>query len=72
MKCRAGEGWRRPVGLNAYEMKKDYVESRRRGISNTHLAEELSSQEHYGRKDRTRDRKDGKTREKDVSSHRWP
>jgi hypothetical protein len=34
LKCGAGEGWRRSVGPIILEIKKYYIESRRRGISN--------------------------------------
>jgi hypothetical protein len=33
LQCGAGEGWRRSVGLIMWEMKKYYIELRRRGIS---------------------------------------
>jgi hypothetical protein len=33
LKCGAGEGWRRPTGPIAWELKKQYRESRRTGIS---------------------------------------
>jgi hypothetical protein len=33
LKCGAGEGWRRSVGLNVCEMKTYYIESRRKGVS---------------------------------------
>jgi hypothetical protein len=33
LKCGAGEGWKRSVGLIMSEMKKYYLESRSRGIS---------------------------------------
>jgi len=32
-KCGVGEGWRGPFGPTVWEMKRNYVNSRRRGIS---------------------------------------
>jgi hypothetical protein len=33
LKCGAGEGWKRSVGLIMWDMKMYYLESRSRGIS---------------------------------------
>ena len=39
LKCGAGEGWKESLGPIVWEMKKDYIQSRRRGISYIHWKE---------------------------------